>query len=228
MRWGRSTSCSGGRSAPPRTTRRRAPRLGCRGRLERGPHRVDPCGLQPAGGPVVEVAARRLLQRGEEVGQLGVRPFMATEVVRAPAQERLVAHPGHQLAQHRRTLRVGDAVEVHVHRVGVDHVGRDGVGGRQLVLPVRPRLPRVGERGPRAAEARGLGLGQDRGVGGEALVEPQVVPPAHGDEVAEPHVRQLVEDRLGPPLALGVGDLGAEHVGLEEGDARRRSPSRRR
>ncbi len=30
--------------------------------------------------------------------------------------------------------------------------------------------------------------------GGEALVEPQVVPPAHGDEVAEPLVRDLVRD----------------------------------
>jgi len=34
-----------------------------------------------------------------------------------------------------------------------------------------------------------------RGPLGERLVEPQVVPPRHGDEVAEPHVRQLVQDR---------------------------------
>ena len=34
-------------------------------------------------------------------------------------------------------------------------------------------------------------------------------------------MRELVEDRLGPALALRVGDLGAEHVGLEEGHARR-------
>jgi hypothetical protein len=34
-------------------------------------------------------------------------------------------------------------------------------------------------------------------------------------------VRELVQDRLRPSLALGVGDLGAEHVRLEEGDARR-------
>ena len=57
--------------------------------------------------------------------------------------------------------------------------------------------------------------------GRERLVEPQVVPPAHGDEVAEPHVRHLVQDGLGPPLVVGVGDLAAEDVDLGEGDRAR-------
>ena len=47
---------------------------------------------------------------------------------------------------------------------------------------------------------------------GERLVQPQVVPPAHGDQVAEPHVGQLVQDRVGPLLVLEVGDLRAEDV----------------
>ena len=54
---------------------------------------------------------------------------------------------------------------------------------------------------------------------GEGLVEPEVVPPAHGHEVAEPHVRQLVQDRVGALLVRGVGDAAAEHVVLEERDA---------
>src|SRR5262245_42940246 len=36
------------------------------------------------------------------------------------------------------------------------------------------------------------------------LVQPQGVPPAHGDQVAEPHVRHLVQDRLAARLPAGV------------------------
>ena len=57
------------------------------------------------------------------------------------------------------------------------------------------------------------------GEGGEGLVQPEVVPPAHGDQVAEPHVRHLVHDRLGARLTIGVGDPRPEHVLLEEGHA---------
>ena len=60
------------------------------------------------------------------------------------------------------------------------------------------------------------GGGERRHVLGERLVQPQVVPPAHGHQVAEPHVRQLVQDRHGAALDRGLGDLGPEHVGLEE------------
>ena len=58
--------------------------------------------------------------------------------------------------------------------------------------------------------------GQVGDVGREALVEPQVVPPAHRHEVAEPHVGQLVEDRLGAAEALGVGRRVAEDLALAE------------
>ena len=56
---------------------------------------------------------------------------------------------------------------------------------------------------------------------GERLVQPEVVPPLHGDEVAEPHVGELVQDRDDAALLDGVGHLGAEHVGLGEGDRAR-------
>ena len=57
--------------------------------------------------------------------------------------------------------------------------------------------------------------------GGEGLVQPEVVPPAHRDQVAEPHVRHLVQDRLGAGLAGEVGDPGPEDVALQEGHAAR-------
>jgi hypothetical protein len=65
----------------------------------------------------------------------------------------------------------------------------------------------------------GLGGDAQREVLGERLVEPQVVPPAHRDEVAEPHVRQLVHDRARPLGALGVGDSRAEDHRVAERDA---------
>ena len=63
-----------------------------------------------------------------------------------------------------------------------------------------------------------FGEAEGRGVGGEGFVEPEVVPPAHRDQIAKPHVGDLVEDHLGKighvawrwraqeDVALGVGD----------------------
>ena len=42
-------------------------------------------------------------------------------------------------------------------------------------------------------------------VAGEPLVEPEIVPPLESDEVAEPHVGQLVGDHRGHPLLVGGG-----------------------
>ena len=63
-----------------------------------------------------------------------------------------------------------------------------------------------------------LGLAQRADVGGEGLVEPQVVPPAHGHQVAEPHVGELVQHRLRAALVAGAADLRPEDVVLQEGD----------
>ncbi len=90
------------------------------------------------------------------------------------------------------------------------------MGGGKLVLPVGPALLGVGERRPAVGEPRRGDLGEHRHERGERLVQPQVVPPAHRHEVAEPHVGHLVQDRLGPPLPAGLGDLRAEDVVLQE------------
>ena len=87
---------------------------------------------------------------------------------------------------------------------------------RQLVLPVGPRLLDVGEGRPRRGVLRCLALAQHRGERGEGLVEPQVVPPLHRDEVAEPHVRHLVQHRLGASLVAVARDLAPEDVVLQE------------
>ncbi len=161
--------------------------------------RGDASCLQPLGSPWGQVAAGGALKRCQEVDQRRVAPCVAREVASQPLDEGVRPDPGVQLLQHAGTLGVGDAVEVGHHRLGVGHVGHDRVGRGQLVLLVGPGLHRVGEVRPGVfAEARRL---RHRGVGdegGEGLVEPQVVPPAHGDQVAEPHVGHLVQDRVGP------------------------------
>ena len=127
---------------------------------------------------------------------------MLPEVTAHAGEEIVPADVRDQLLEHCRALGVGDPVEVHLDGLDVGDIGRDRVGGRQLVLPVRHCLPGLRERGPGVGPAGGLGLGHEAGPGGEGLVQPQVVPPAHGDHVAEPHVRHLVQDRLGAGLAV--------------------------
>ena len=115
-----------------------------------------------------------------------------------------------QHVDHRRALAVGDSIEglagllhgLHVldHRAGgrigvAPHRPAAGVGGVHVVLvPLRMQLAGRAPLHP----------------GGEALVEPQVVPPRHGHQVAEPLVGDLV--RRGGEHALLVGDVRGRRV----------------
>ena len=58
-------------------------------------------------------------------------------------------------------------------------------------------------------------------VVGERLVQPEVVPPLHRDQVAEPLVGHLVRDHVGPVAALALGRLRPEHQLVGEGDTAR-------
>ncbi len=202
--------------ALPHREARVAPRVVQR---EVGGEGVHPGGLQPGLRPGVQVASGRLLERLEEVGELAVAEGVLLEVGAQAGEELLLADVGDELLERRGALGVGDAVEVDLHRLEVVVVRGDRVGGGQLVLPVGPVLAVVGEPGPRLVVLRGV---HGRVVGcplGERLVEPQVVPPAHGDEVAEPHVRHLVEDRVGTLLVEPASLLAAGEVLVAERDA---------
>ena len=184
--------------------------------LEVSAQGVHPAGLQPLLGEVAQVAPGGLGEGGQQVGEPGVAPGVLGEIGADAGQELLLPDEGDQLAQRRGALGVGDAVEVEFDGLQVDHVGGDRVGARQLVLPVGPGFARVGEGGPRivprGAAVADLALREVGGPFGEGLVEPQVVPPGHGDQVAEPHVGELVQDRVVPAFVGGVGRPGAEQV----------------
>jgi hypothetical protein len=187
--------------------------------LEVGAQRVDAAGLQPLLGPAGQVTPRGLLERREQVGELRVPEGVPTEVRAEPGDELALAHPGDELLEGRGPLGVGDPVEADLDRLEVLEVRRDRVRGRQLVLAVGPVLALVGETRPRLVVRRSLHRGVVRGPLGERLVEPQVVPPAHRDQVAEPHVRQLVQHRVGALLVEPPSLLAAREVLVAKRDA---------
>ena len=137
-----------------------------------------------------------------------------------PARNDVLAEIALEHADERLALAVGDDVE-HRHRLGL--VGDrllDRMGGAARILAhggllgaaaVEPGLP------VRMQRLGGLGLHPAR----EALVEPDVVPPRHGDEIAEPLVRHLVRDDA-EDAALRVARARRrieQQAALEEGDA---------
>ena len=187
--------------------------------LEPRLERVDARGLEPLLGPGLELAAAGLLQRHQQVLELGVAEREVLEVALDALEEVLQADPGDQLLEHRRALGVGDAVEVDLHGLQVVVVRGDRVGRGQLVLAVGPVLAGVGEAGPGLGELGGLDRGVVAGPLGERLVEPEVVPPPHRHQVAEPHVRHLVEDHLGAELVEGAVLAAAREVLVAERDA---------
>ena len=87
-----------------------------------------------------------------------------------------------------------------------------------MVGVVAPGFAGDAEVGPGVGVAGGFGEGLVAHVLGEGLVQPDVVPPAQGDEVAEPHVGHFVGDDHGAGLAFGVGDGGAVDELVAEGD----------
>ncbi len=162
--------------------------------------------------------ARRGLDRVPEIGVLGV-PVRVLRQVRAHARTELVG--AEVLLEHAKdsgALLVGQDV---VHALGV-------VRRVHRVLDGARALERVGLECGGAIEAERvphvpLGLhGVDadlRHERRERLLEPESVPPAHGHEVAEPHVRDLVRDHVRDHelLGLGRGRRIDEEQGLAEG-----------
>ena len=188
---------------------------------------LDPDGVvprlsQPHLGPGPDVARRCRVQRVDQVREGGVAEPVLREVCVHPGQEVLVAHPGDELAQRGRALHVGDRVEVGGRGVDVGHVlgqRRDRVRRAAPVGDHRARLVGDLEADPGAGEPGRLLADPEAHVLREGLVEPDVLPPGLGDEVAEPHVRHLVGDHHRPDLPLDLGDPAAREELVAEGDA---------
>ena len=85
-----------------------------------GAQGVHAAGPQPALGPAVHVAAAAAPARASSRSARSALPNRwRAKCALTPRQERLLADPGHELAQHGRALGVGDPVEVDQRRRGV-------------------------------------------------------------------------------------------------------------
>ena len=117
------------------------------------PQRVEAGRFQPELGPGLEIAAGTGFDISEEVREAGVRILPLFDVALHATKEGVLADVGDELTQHAGTLVVGDGVEVQVDRLDVRHVGRDRVGGGQLILAASPSLVLVGKRHPTVLES---------------------------------------------------------------------------
>ncbi len=155
--------------------------------------------------------ARGLFERVPEIGRLGVPELVPREIVTDPGAERVGTEPPLEHAEHRAALLVREKVEHPVGVFGCHHLVLDGARvlervdierGRAAERELVPRLP----LGLVLVDAEVL---HERG---EGFVEPDAVPPLHGHEVAEPHVRDLVHDGQCRARHLVERDL----VGIEK------------
>eukprot|EP01051_Picozoa_sp_SAG22_P007488 SAG22_NODE_529_length_9428_cov_2.691178_5_plen_154_part_00 len=103
--------------------------------------------------------------------------------------------------------------------LGVADRDLDRVARRQRVEPERRGLVVRRELLPHAPvrEERVGGVGLHPGR--EALVEPEIVPPFHRDQVAEPLVGQLVRhDRADPLLLARRGLVGVDQLHVQQAE----------
>ncbi len=161
-----------------------------------------------------------LLDRVPQVRGLRVPVLVMGHVLPDPRPELLFPEVLLEHPHDRGALLVGEDVEHPLRVGGRDHGVLDGTGRLQGV--------RVEGAGTGEAEADpplplgAVGIGDlELHEGGEGLVEPDAVPPLHRDEIAEPHVRQLVCDHVHDVLQLALGRLVrvGEEEGLPERDA---------
>jgi hypothetical protein len=156
-------------------------------------------------------------QRAEQVRRLGVcRGRGATRYWRTPSRRLRGAEPALGHAHHGGALAVGDAVEgVHRRR----RRRRWAAGWRASRAVVVHHAQALGTASRSALDSGGSTCGGAGHLhpGGEGLVEPEVVPPAHRDQVAEPHVRQLVRDDHLRPEAMPLA--GAAGLGVQQEQA---------
>ena len=182
---------------------------------QREPTLEDPRVHDPPGGLPGDT-----LDRVPQVTGLRVPEPVRIQVGPYPFPEAVLAQELLQHAQHGSALLVRENVEHAVrvvrghHRIldrpcAVESVDVEGGGAFQA--EVRPAVPGGTERVD----------GGDLHEGGERLVQPDAVPPLHRDEVAEPHVGELVGDDLCHHGLLMLGRRGRveEKQCLPEGDA---------
>jgi hypothetical protein len=159
----------------------------------------------------------------EEMVDGGIFPLVLMEVMRDGLAEIVFLHEGEELLHGGRTFHVGDAVEDRIGDAGVDDLASDGMRGNHLVRNVAsPFELKEGGHGRLVVDGLEGTLqlleAKEGNECGEGLVEPEVVPPLHGHQVAKPVVRQLMSDDAGKHEHLLCRNLFSEEQRVVEGD----------
>ncbi len=143
-------------------------------------------------GDIRTVGSASLFERIPEVAGLGVAQAVALQVDADALTERLEADVLVDHVQYGATLVVGDGVEELVDFIRMVDRHLDRVRALQPVDPQRRSAS-----GAEAVPDLPLGLPHRQAEvlheGRERLVQPETVPPEHGDQVAEPEVRLLMQ-----------------------------------
>ncbi len=163
--------------------------------------------------------ARGVSEGLPEIGGLGVGEAVPLEVQAHALPEHGRAQVLLEHAERRGALLVREKIEHRHAIVRVPYFELDGPRRLEAVDRHRGRA-RHAESDP-ALPLRLPGVhGKQLHERGEGLVEPDAVPPGHGDEIAEPHVRHFVRDHVGDALELAVRGRGFVHEQrvLAEGD----------
>ncbi len=116
-------------------------------------------------------------------------------------------------------LRVSDAVKVILCGLDVFDFRGDRVRGRELILLVCPLLAARCESGPLIAKFGGFNQAERALIISEGFLQPQVIPPLWGDQVAKPHVAHFVEDHVCAGLACCASGLVSRDHFLVESNA---------
>lgn len=143
--------------------------------------------------------------------QCCVRPFEFLEVYFQAIGKCFPAHQEDQLFHQASTFTVSDSIYQRFRYIGVCAICLDFVVSWTQIIWESPSLV-VGEMKPWfileildiVASCSTCIVRQSRG---KSLIEPQVVPPLHGHQVAEPHVAELVLDNHAEE-----GHLGDRHI----------------
>ena len=182
--------------------------------------------IQPHLPPLLNRKLRRrklFLHLPQKVINRRVAPFILVEIGTERLRETFLSHKEQELFHGGRPFRVCDPVKDGLSDTGVDNRAADGMRGDHLVLVVAPTLA--------LEEGRHAGFVVDRLAAGadlfeaemgdeicEAFVKPEIVPPFHGDQIAEPVMGQLMRDGIGKGQHPFGGDFFLPHIEVIESD----------
>ena len=141
---------------------------------------------------------------------------MFFQVVMDPLEELASASIGYKLAKHRRTFCICDAVKIHIRIIEVIDRGNDRVGCRLFIFSLPPAFFTRAECCPRIFPLSCLSSRKGRCKFSEGFIQPQVIPPFHGHQVAEPHVGQLMEDSDYAAFFAGIGSFRFIDIGITD------------